>query len=112
MGGQILGAPLMAYPLHVERTHVYKQRIHDALAAAGVRPAFVHKYEQRTGVNLVTACSVASGGLSLVFEQSAIADWTFEEMLETFYVTVETFLEWGLKEPFSPREAVAKGRLQ
>jgi len=112
IGGQVLGAPLLAYPLHVERTHVYKQRVFDALQAAGLRPAPVHKKEQRTGIGLCAACSMASGGLSLTFEQGATADWTFEEMLETFYVAVETFLEWGLKEPFSPREPTARGKTE
>lgn len=112
IGGQILGAPLLAYPLHVERTHAYKQRVFDSLTAAGLRPAFVHKYEQRGGLNLAAATTMASGGLSIVFEQSADAAWSFDEMLDTFYVTVETFLEWGQKEPFSPRQAVAHGKTE
>jgi hypothetical protein len=110
IGGLTLGAPIMAYPLHVERSNVYKIRVHDALAKAGLRPAPPYPVEQRTGVNLASACAQASGGLSIVFEQSAMADWTFDEMLETFYVGIETFLEWGRKEPFSPRLAVARGK--
>jgi len=111
-GGQCLGVPLLAYPLHVERAHAYKQRVHDALDAAGLRPAPVHPKTQRGGINLVTACMMASGALSMTFEQSATADWTFDEALETFYVTVETYLEWGLKEPFAPRQAVARGKTE
>jgi hypothetical protein len=99
----------LAYPLHVERSHAYKERVHAALSAAGLRPAPVHPLSQRGGINLCTACSMASGGLSLVFEQSATAEWSFQEALETFYVTVETFLRWGLEEPFSPRRAIARG---
>ena len=72
----------------------------------------MHSYQQRTGINLATASTMASGGLSIVFEQSAMAEWTFEEMLETWYVTVETFLEWGAKEPFSPRVSVARGKTE
>jgi hypothetical protein len=109
IGGQILGETLMAYPLHVERVHQYKQRVFNALSAAGLRPAPVHGYEHRTGINLTTACCMASGGLSPIFEQPTTADWTFEEMLETWYVTVETFLKSGRTERFSPRDAVAKG---
>jgi hypothetical protein len=109
-GGLTLGAPLMAYPLHAERSNIYKSRVHDALAAANLRPATPYALDQRTGVNLVSACAQASGGLSIVFEQSAMAAWTFDEMLETFYVSVETFLQWGHKEPFSPRLSVARGR--
>jgi hypothetical protein len=112
IGGQVLGAPLLSYPLHVERSHAYKQRVHDGLEAAGLRPGFVHTYEQRGGINLVTACQMASGGLSMTFEQSACAEWTFEEALETFYVTIETYLRWGLEERFAPREKVARGRTQ
>ena len=111
IGGQILGETLMAYPLHVERIHQYKQRVFDALSAAGLRPAPVHGHEHRTGINLATACCMASGGLSPVFEQPTTAGWTFEEMLETWYTTVETFLKHGAAERFSPRDAVAKGEI-
>lgn len=109
IGGQILGETLMAYPLHVERIHQYKQRVFDALTAAGFRPAPVHGYDHRTGINLATACCMASGGLSPVFEQPTTADWTFDEMLETWYTAVETFLKHGMTERFSPRDALAKG---
>lgn len=109
IGGQVLGQPLLAYPLHVQRTHAYKQRVHDALAAANLRPAPVHPMTQRSGINLCSASAQASGGLSMTFEQSTTAEWTFDEMLETFYVTLEAYLEWGRKEPFSPRQAVARG---
>ena len=109
IGGQILGDTLMAYPLHVERVHQYKQRVFDALELAGLRPAPVHSYEHRTGINLTTACCMSSGGLSPIFEQPTTADWTFDEMLETWYVAVETFLKGGMTERFSPRDAVAKG---
>lgn len=112
IGGQVLGASLLAYPLHVGRVHAYKQRVHDALDAAGLRPAPVHPLEQRTGINLNTACVMASGGLAMTFEQSTTADWTFDEALDVHYTTVETFLEWGLREPFSPRASVARGRTE
>ncbi|MBN2583902.1 MAG: hypothetical protein JXL80_12615, partial [Planctomycetes bacterium] len=112
IGGQILGASLLAYPLHVQRIHTYKQRIHDALDAKGLRPAPVYPIEQRGGIGINTACVMASGGMAVTFEQSAIADWTFEEALEVHYTVIETFLEWGLKEPFSPRQVVARGRTE
>ena len=112
IGGQVLGASLLAYPLHVERCHAYKQRVHDALAEAGLRPAPVHPIHQRGGINLTLACTMASGALAITFEQSATADWTFDEALETFYVTVETYLRWGLTEPFSPREIAARGKTE
>ena len=111
-GGVVLGASLMAYPLHVQRAHAYKHRVHDALESAGLRPARVHPIEQRGGINLTTACSMASGGLSMTFEQSATAEWTFDEALETFYVMLETYLEWGLREPFSPRTPTARGKTE
>jgi len=112
IGGQVLGDSLLAYPLHVQRVHAYKQRIHDALEAKGLRPASVHPIEQRSGLNLNTACVMASGGLAVTFEQSATAEWSFDEALEIHYTVVETFLEWGLKEPFSPRLAVARGKTE
>ena len=110
IGGQVLGAPLLAYPHHVQRTHEYKQHVHDALERAGLRPAKVYPIHQRGGIGLGTACTMASGCLSMVFEQSACDGWTFEESLEVFYVVLETFLRRGLEESFSPRLPVAQGK--
>ncbi|NLX58416.1 MAG: hypothetical protein GXY74_04930 [Phycisphaerae bacterium] len=112
IGGQVLGDSLLAYPLHVHRVHVYKQRVFDALEAKGLRPAPVYPIEQRGGINLNTACVMASGGLTVTFEQSAAAEWSFDEVLEIHYTVIETFLEWGLKEPFSPRQIVARGQTE
>jgi hypothetical protein len=55
---------------------------------------------------------MASGALTVTFEQGYSADWTFDEALETFYVTVETFLEWGQTERFSPRLPTARGQVE
>jgi len=55
---------------------------------------------------------MASGGLTVTFEQSAAAEWSFDEVLEIHYTVIETFLEWGLKEPFSPRQIVARGQTE
>jgi predicted deacylase len=112
IGGQVLGAPLLDYPLHVERTHAYKQRVFDALQAAGLRPGPVHKKDQRGGLCLNCSCTMASGALAVTFEQGYMADYSFEEALETFYLTVETFLEWGQKERFSPRLPTARGQTE
>jgi hypothetical protein len=101
-----LGPAYFAYPLHVTRTVAYMQRLHDAVAAANLRPAPVMPAGSRGGLNLNVGCAMASGGLAITVEQPAIKEWTFEEMLQTFYVVVETFLENGLKEPFSPREQI------
>ena len=108
-GGQVLGAPLLAYPLHVARTTAYQGRVHAALDAAGLRPAPVLPPESRMGLSLAVATTLASGGLSVTFEQSCLGGWSSQESLETFYVTLEVFLTWGLLEPFSPRSAVARG---
>jgi predicted deacylase len=110
IGGQILGASMLDYPLHVERAHAYKQRVFDALQARNLRPGPVHKKDQRGGISLNTTCTMASGGLAVTLEQGFTADWTFDEALETFYVAVETFLEGGLKERFSPRLPTARGQ--
>jgi hypothetical protein len=112
MGGQVLGAPLMDYPLHVERSHAYKQRVFDALQAAGLRPGPVHKKDQRGGICLNCSLTMASGGLTVIFEQGYTADWSFEDALETFYITVETMLEWGQKERYSPRRPTMMGQLE
>lgn len=111
IGGQMLGPSMLGYPLHAARAHAYQRRIHDALDARGLRPGPVHGPGVESGTNLQMATTIASGGLSLVFEQSAAQEWTFDEMLETFYTTVETFLQWGLREPYSPRDLVRRGRL-
>jgi len=112
IGGQLLGASLLAYPLHVERVHAYKQRVFDALQAGGLRPAPAHPMIQRCALNIDACCGMASGALAATFEQASTADWTFEEALETFYVTVETFLDWGRKERFSPRLPTAYGQTE
>ena len=111
-GGQVLHPQMLGYPLHERRVLAYQQRIHDALEAAHLRPPPPFGPGGHSGINLVTASSMASGGLSLTFEQSACAEWTFDEAIEEFYVVVETFLRHGLDEPFSPREAVARGRTE
>jgi hypothetical protein len=112
VGGRVLGASMLAYPLHVERVRAYQQRVRDALDAAGLRPADVLPLESRGGLSLTAACAWASGGLAITFEHPAVQEWTFDEMLETFYVTVETCLRWGLEEPFSPRELVKSGKTE
>ena len=108
VGGLVLPPPMLSYPFLARRTASYAVRIHDALDQAGLRPSAIHPAEARTGINLITACQIASGGLSLCFEQPAVAEWSFDEMLETFYLVVETLLEWGLEEPFAPRDEVRK----
>ena len=103
IGPRIMGASQLAYPLHVQRTRQYQQLVHDALDKAGLRPTPVLPENSRSGLNLNTALTFVTGGLALTFEQPTAAGWTFEESLNIFYKTVETFLENGLKEPFAPR---------
>lgn len=112
IGGRVLHPSMLGYPLHAGRIHAYQQRVHDALDGAGLRPADVLGPGGLSGINLVTASSMASGGLALTHEQSATDGWTFDEAVEEFYVVLETFLRHGLDEPFSPREAVARGRTE
>jgi len=112
MGGRILHPSMLGYPLHAERIYAYQPRVHDAVDAAGLRPEAVLGRGGLSGINLVTASSMASGGLSMTYEQPATDGWTFDEVTEEFYVVVETFLQHGLAEPFSPREAVARGRTE
>ncbi len=111
-GGLVLHPSMLGYPLHERRILAYQQRVHEALDAAGLRPHPPLGPGGHSGINLVTASSMASGGLSLTFEQAAIAEWTFDEAIEEFYVVLETFLRHGLDEPFSPRQAVARGRTE
>ena len=108
IGGQILPPPVLGYPFIARRTAAYARRVHAELEKSGLRPGPIHNAENRTGINLLTACQIASGGLSVCFEQPAVEEWSFEEMLETFYVVVETFLEHGRTEPFAPRDEVRK----
>lgn len=112
VGGRVLGASLLAYPLHVRRVQAYQQRVHDALDAAGLRPETVLPPEVRGGLSLTNVCSEASGGLSVTFEHPAGEAWSFDEMLETFYVVIETFLRHGREEPFSPRDLVKSGKIE
>jgi len=112
VGGRILHPSMLGYPLHAERIYAYQQRVHDAVDAAGLRPEAVLGRGGLSGINLVTASAMASGGLSMTYEQPASDGWTFEEVTEEFYVVLETFLTHGLDERFSPRQAVARGRTE
>jgi len=105
-GAVVLPPPALAYPLHVSRIHRYQRLVFDALEDAELRPGPVHGPEARTGINLTTGTAMASGGLSPCLEQPAAADWSFEEMLETFYAALEVFLAEGTEEPFSPRHRI------
>jgi hypothetical protein len=105
-GAVVLPPSVLAYPLHVSRTHLYQRRVFQSLQDAGLRPGPVHKPDSRTGINLTTASAIASGGFSPCFEQPASAGWSFEEMLETFYLALEVFLAGGREEPFSPRDGI------
>lgn len=110
MAPRSLSPSLLEYPLHATRIVQYAQRFHYDLAAAGLRPEPPLPADNRMGVSLNNACSLASGGLALTFEFPTLADWSFDEMLEIFYVSVGTCLRWGRTERFAPREDIARGR--
>ena len=112
MPPRALPPSLCCYPLHAARTASYLQRIADDLDAAGLRPAPVMDPAGRGAIGVNTAVAQISGGLAVTFEHPTIADYSFEEILEIFYVTVECFLRHGLEEPFAPREAVKRGRTE
>lgn len=103
IGPRVMGASYLSYPLNIKRTREYQQLVHDALDKAGLRPTEVLPENSRSGINLNTALTICSGGLAMTFEQPTAAGWSFEESLKIYYMTVETLLENGLKEPFSPR---------
>jgi hypothetical protein len=103
IGPRVMGASYLDYLLHVKRTREYQQLVHDKLEKAGLRPTEVLPENSRSGINLNTALTICSGGLALTFEQPTAVGWSFEESLKIYYKTIETFLENGLKEPFSPR---------
>lgn len=110
-GPVVLPASIMAYPLHRTRTAAYMQRVHDELAAADLSPAPVKPGAPGGGaINLNNAIALASGGLALTTEYPVVEAFSFEQMVEMFYVTVGCCLRHGLDEPFAPREAVARGR--
>ena len=112
MPPRALPPSLCSYPLHAARTASYLQRIADDLDAAGLRPAPVMDAKGRSAIGVNTACAQISGGLAVTFEHPTIEDFSFDEILEIFYVTVECFLRHGLEEPFAPREAVMRGRTE
>ncbi|MEX0886008.1 MAG: M14 family zinc carboxypeptidase [Phycisphaeraceae bacterium] len=110
MPPRALPPSLTCYPLHAVRTASYMQRIHDDLAAADLNPAPVMNPTGRSAIGVNTAIAQISGGLAVTFEHPTTDEFTFEQILEIFYVTVECFLRHGRDEPFAPREAVMRGR--
>ncbi|GMU94284.1 MAG: hypothetical protein AMXMBFR7_52480 [Planctomycetota bacterium] len=109
IAARMLGQTQLCYPLHHSRNVAYQQRTHDALQAAGLRPAPVMA-PGKGALNINTALAMACGGLPLTFEYPTTEPWSFDELLEHTYVVLKCMLEHGLAEPFSPRESVARGR--
>jgi predicted deacylase len=107
-----LSPSVCEYPLHTTRILQYAQRFHDDLAAAGLRPEPPLPESNRMGYSLNNAASLASGALALTFEFPTVAEWTFEEMLQIFYVALGTCLRWGATERFAPRADLARGRTE
>jgi len=108
--GRVLPASYTSFPLHVARTGAYMQRVHDDLAEAGLEPAPVMDAKGRVAININSAVPLVSGGMAITFEHPATDQFTFDQILEMSYVTIRCCLRYGLEEPFSPREAVARGR--
>ncbi|MFH1378178.1 MAG: M14 family zinc carboxypeptidase [Planctomycetota bacterium] len=103
----LIGASAITYPAHRQRISDYRRRVFDALQAAGLRPKPVEERKPGTALNIDTAAMMASGALTATFEQPAVAGWSFDDVVDTFYTFVETFLEWGIKEPFAQRDKLA-----
>ncbi len=97
------------YPLHATRILDYADRFFEDLNRAGLRPEPVLPRDNVMGYCLNNACSMASGALGLTFEHPTVEAWSFEEILEIFFVAVETCLKWGRTEKFAPRRPLARG---
>ncbi len=106
----ILPANHGMYDLHRKRILSYRKRMAEVFQRKGldvlVPPDPDPAATWLCPVNLATMTALASGALSPVFEQpngTGPQPLDFATMLEHGLAAIETFLEWGLKERFSPR---------
>ena len=76
-------------------------RCYRALCAAGF-PALEPKGSSQA-LNLNTAVVMLSGAQAMTYESTTDSGLSFDGLLESHYVMLETVLKAGLQEPFAPR---------
>ena len=117
----VLPPSAIDYPEKLARARDIRYRCNLALHEAGIRAVApkppAEDAPSKPGINLNNMFALASGALALTLESSVSYDWpdkpqtgkkptrtyTFDELVETTYVTLKAFLASGLEKPFVDR---------
>lgn len=94
--------PEVNYRCNIDRGLRCHSEVNAALQEAGLRSTPAASGGARPIVNLNNLFTISSGALALTFE-SALTLPTFDMLMDSTFVTVETMLRSGLEEPFGYR---------
>lgn len=97
----------ISYQVLVQRGLDLADEINCRLAAAGLREGKPKKAPSRT-LNFNNLVPLTSGGLALSLECNSWAE-SFDDMVESNFIALETILESGLQKPLADREAILRG---
>ena len=92
---------LFNYAENIRRGNELAAACYRALCAAGF-PALEPKGSSQA-LNLNTAVVMLSGAQAMTYESTTDSGLSFDGLLESHYVMLETVLKAGLQEPFAPR---------
>ena len=93
---------LFNYPGHISRGNELAAAVYKALCDAGY-PALEPKGSSYA-LNLNTAAVMLTGAQAMTYESTTDSGLSFDGLLESHYVMLETVLSAGLQEPFAPRD--------
>lgn len=96
------------YNSHVERGKRASDAVNLALFKAGLRTTPGTGLRSGREVNLNNLFVLASGALALTLECTVWHGLSFEQILDTNFITLETLLESGLQDPFVDRKALLR----
>lgn len=95
-----------SYPYQIEVTNELRVLCSGALTVLGYKNPFGEnsKLECSTRIDINTAVQMCCGAAAATFEFAAREPGSFERILETGYVMLETVLKYGLSKPFCDRK--------
>lgn len=97
------------YSLNLQRETELYMEVNQALFDAGLRDTPPQSSPARsTCVNLNTLIPLASGGSAMTLECCVSLDYSFEQLMDTNFVTLEAILESGLKKPLADRRRISR----
>lgn len=99
-------------PAHTARGQKIADKVNDALFEAGLRTKGRYVPRPDNTINITNMVNIASGGLGILLECSHSYDnvhepsifYTFEQLMEPAFVTMEVIMEDGLERPLAERE--------